>query len=305
MLKLTAWQSIFLPQTVTIQRIIDERSGRSIEPDSMADVLLLGDSFTNIYSRREMGWGAGAGFGEHLAYHLRRPIDVIAFNGGGATRVRAELARQDNAERLGHKKVIVYEFAIRSLLGESWKPIPMVTPIPTTTVATMHSAAPISTPSRRIPRNQVARKDEQHTAQTVERRSQKSAVTTVEKPAEGPRDRISAGPAGDLVIVGRISQTSKVPAPGTVPYKDCLTFVKVRVESVASGSYDGAEMLVVMWAMKDNQWLPAASYGVGDRLRMTVIPFSRAAAEIRGTQRADDTEDYTLRPFYVVREIRE
>jgi hypothetical protein len=305
MLKLTARQSIFRPETVTIQRIVDERSGQSIEPDSKADVLLLGDSFTNIYSRREMGWGAGAGFGEHLAYHLRRPIDVIAFNGGGATRVRAELARQDNAERLGHKKVIVYEFAIRSLLGESWKPIPMITPIPATTVAMMPGVASIPAVSRRTPREQVARKDGQHAPQTVEGRSAKSAVTTVDKPVEGSRDRVSAGPAGDLAIVGRIIQTSKVPAPGTAPYKDCLTFVKVRVESVESGSYDGGEMLVVMWAMKDNRWLPAASYGVGDRLRMTVIPFSQAATEIRGMQRADDTEDYTLRPFYVLRETRE
>ena len=37
------------------------------------------------------------------AYHLQRPIDAIAFNGGAAS-VRTELAQQPNAARLGFKK---------------------------------------------------------------------------------------------------------------------------------------------------------------------------------------------------------
>ena len=47
---------------------------------------------------------------------------------GGAASVRAELTRKPNAARLGFKKVIVYQFAIRSLLTEHWEPVSMVTP---------------------------------------------------------------------------------------------------------------------------------------------------------------------------------
>jgi alginate O-acetyltransferase complex protein AlgJ len=128
MLSLTKEQSLYRPQTVTIEQVIDERSGQPLTRDATADVLLLGDSFTNIYSAPAMGWGSGAGFAQHLAYHLGRPIDVIAFNGGAATQSRAELARSENAERLGHKKVIVYQFAIRALLTETWEESRMVTP---------------------------------------------------------------------------------------------------------------------------------------------------------------------------------
>lgn len=127
LLKLTKDQQLFAPQTITTQQVIDDRSGQPVATDREAEVLLLGDSFTNIYSAQGMGWGTGAGFGQHLAYHLQRPIDVIAFNGGAAS-VRTELARRPNAARLGFKKVIVYAFAIRSLLTEHWEPVSMVTP---------------------------------------------------------------------------------------------------------------------------------------------------------------------------------
>jgi alginate O-acetyltransferase complex protein AlgJ len=128
MLSLTPEQTLYQPRTVTIERVIDERTGQPLTRDATADVMLLGDSFTNIYSAPAMGWGTGAGLAQHLAYHLQRPVDVIAFNGGAATQSRAELARSEHAERLGHKKVIVYQFAIRALLTETWEPSTMVTP---------------------------------------------------------------------------------------------------------------------------------------------------------------------------------
>ena len=107
------------------------------------------------------------------------------------------------------------------------------------------------------------------------------------------------------MVVGEIIQTSNVPAPGTAPYKDCLTFIKVRIESVEAGSYDPQEMIAVFLAMKNDEWTPAARYVVGDRLRMTVIPLSRADSQIRSLQRADNLDDFTLRPFWVVEGARQ
>ena len=40
-------------------------------------MLVLGDSFSNIYSLESMGWGDSAGFIEHLGYALARPLDRI------------------------------------------------------------------------------------------------------------------------------------------------------------------------------------------------------------------------------------
>jgi hypothetical protein len=290
MLKLPAGQSIFKPQTVTIQKIIDDFTGRPVEPDQNADVLLVGDSFTNIYSQPEMGWGTGAGFAEHLAFRLRRKIDVIAFNGGGAARVRASLAGLENAERLGSKKMIIYEFAIRDLLGENWKPFPLVT-----------TRRPLAVPSQ--PQAQTTLREPSQ-SRRLAAPPLVAPLAGAEKPAEKSAERVPGVPADALVVTGRIIQTSKVPTPGTAPYKDCLTFIKFSVESVESGSYEGTEVVVVFLAMKNDEWLPPAKYSIGDRFRLTLIRFSKTERQIRSLQRADDLNDYTLLPFYALRETQ-
>jgi alginate O-acetyltransferase complex protein AlgJ len=112
------------PERVTIQRVVTAE-GRSWKPDPQAPVLLLGDSFTNIYSQSDLGWGTGAGLAEQLAYHLRRPVDRIALNSGGALNTRQRLA-QDLAtgnDRLAGKKVVIYQFAMRELAIGDWRVI--------------------------------------------------------------------------------------------------------------------------------------------------------------------------------------
>jgi alginate O-acetyltransferase complex protein AlgJ len=108
--------SPFRPQTVETLRI-DTRSGDE------APVLLLGDSFTNVYSRRELEWGEGAGLGEQLALRLGTPVQVLALNGGGATAVRMLLLRKASA--LSRKKVVVWACSARDLFDEaiSWEEV--------------------------------------------------------------------------------------------------------------------------------------------------------------------------------------
>ena len=103
-------------------------TGKPWEPDAQADVLLMGDSYANIYSQPAMGWGQAAGLAEHLSYELQRPIDSLTFNGGGTWTTRAELSRAENLDRLAVKRVVVYEFAIRDLLSQNWKLAPLASP---------------------------------------------------------------------------------------------------------------------------------------------------------------------------------
>src|SRR5206468_12364842 len=72
---------LFAPQTVEIVQVF--RDGELATGDDSSPVLLLGDSFTNIYRRKEMEWGAGAGLGEQLMLRLNVRVQVIAINGGG------------------------------------------------------------------------------------------------------------------------------------------------------------------------------------------------------------------------------
>lgn len=116
--------SAYRPETVTVRQITSE-DGRPWRPDRAADVLLLGDSFTNVFSLDAMGWGSAAGLAEHLSAALRRPIDRLAQNADGAHASRAllaaALARGD--DRLAGKRVVVFQFAARELGQGDWRPV--------------------------------------------------------------------------------------------------------------------------------------------------------------------------------------
>ena len=113
--KLDIGSAGFAPEEVLAHPVSGET--RSID----SPIVLLGDSFTNIYSSASLDWGEGAGFAEHLALQLGAPLDVIAINGGAATEVRAALAnRIGSARMMKEKKVVVWTIAVRDLfLSES------------------------------------------------------------------------------------------------------------------------------------------------------------------------------------------
>ena len=91
-------------------------TGQTRDQDS--PIVLLGDSFTNIYADAiGLDWGKGAGFAEHLALRLGVPIDVIAINGGAATEVREALAqRKGSMTIMKKKKIVIWAIAARDLL---------------------------------------------------------------------------------------------------------------------------------------------------------------------------------------------
>ncbi len=122
MLRMPASQTFSSPQKVRVQQVITS-DGELWFSSRSADVLLLGDSFSNIYSLEGMNWGESAGFAEQLSYTLKRPVDAITNNAGGSFVTREllvkELARGKN--RLRRKKLVVWQFAMRDLLIGNWK----------------------------------------------------------------------------------------------------------------------------------------------------------------------------------------
>ncbi len=90
---------------------------------SSGNVLLLGDSFSNIYSEETMGWGNGAGFGEQLSFYLKSPIDTILQNDQGAYVTREQLAAElaRGIDRLKNTKLVIWQFAARELTQGEWK----------------------------------------------------------------------------------------------------------------------------------------------------------------------------------------
>ena len=123
MLQLPEGQRLYPPQAVTIHRVLDASSGQPWGLRAEADVLVLGDSFSNIYGRPDLGWGESAGFPAQLARLLGRDVDVIARNGSGATETRRELARRPSP--LAGKSVLIWEFAARELMQGNWEVVPL------------------------------------------------------------------------------------------------------------------------------------------------------------------------------------
>lgn len=123
MLKLPEDQKIFLPERITIE-VVKGADDALWEPDPKGDVLLLGDSFTNVFSMDFMGWGGSAGLGPHLTVALGRPVDVLAQNDSGAFATRQALALElaGGTDRLAGKRVVIWEFAVRELSVGDWKP---------------------------------------------------------------------------------------------------------------------------------------------------------------------------------------
>lgn len=120
MLTLSVPEQSFLPETVTVEEF-------DTSPNPDADILLLGNSFTNIYSLEAMRWGTRGGLAERLMADLGKPIDVISRNDAGAYATRQLLANElkRGRDRLNGKKTVIYEFAIRELADGDWKILDM------------------------------------------------------------------------------------------------------------------------------------------------------------------------------------
>ena len=124
LLGLPADWSMFGPETVKPRQVTSD-DGRLWRPDPTADILLLGDSFTNVYSLEAMGWGTGAGLAAQLSFVLQQPVDRMAQNADGAFASRELLANalRRGRDRLADKRVVILQFAARQLGLGDWRPV--------------------------------------------------------------------------------------------------------------------------------------------------------------------------------------
>lgn len=250
MLKLPDVDDIFPKQTV---EIIQYNGGR----DRNSDVLLLGDSFTNIFSLEAMGWGSQAGFAETLAHELGRPVDVIAQNDAGAHATRdalsAELLR--GHDRLKGKKVVVWEFAVRELAVGDWTDSPLELK-ERAGKATASTGTESGTDATNL----------SHGPEIAE----ESGFLTIEEPR---------------TVTAAVLGATDVPRPHSAPYKD-------HVMSLHLGSINGgAEALVYVVSMRDNVWTDAARLRVGDTVRIELKPWADFEDEYGSWNRSEFDDD--------------
>lgn len=125
-LRLPEEQRLFAEETVTLSQVHDEQA-EPWQSDPEAEILLLGDSFANVFSQDALGWGKGAGLAEQLSTFLGRGVERLAQNDGGAVNSRRSLARSlaGGRDRLAGKKLVIYEFAARELWAGDWQIVPL------------------------------------------------------------------------------------------------------------------------------------------------------------------------------------
>jgi alginate O-acetyltransferase complex protein AlgJ len=89
------------------------------QADPSSDVLIVGDSFLESYL------DAQAGLGPALSYYTRSTVDVRASRFWGRYGAREALGKtlQDVRNAARGRRVIVWQFAIRSLAVNDWKPL--------------------------------------------------------------------------------------------------------------------------------------------------------------------------------------
>ena len=287
MLRLPEDQTVFSPQSVVAHRVTTATDGSPWTASIGSEVVLLGDSFTNIYSDSSLGWGSSAGFAEHLSLALGLPLDVVAINGGGADAARAEIAGPGGLERLERARVVVYEFADRDLTTENWKVIPLP-PAPVRTPRVEGSGRPVA----------AAPGEPERPAGPAAPAGPEAGTRPAATPT--PSVRPTSVPAEPIVLRARVMEISPVPAPYSAPYADCLSTVRLEVLGVESGRWNDRYAIAVFLAMKGNEWLAPASFTPDTLLRVRLVPFREAGAEIRAIRRVDDLDDLERIPYYAV-----
>jgi len=115
---------IFGPEETVIQQFTS--NGQALDfSDPNAEIVLLGDSFANIFSVNEdLNWGENGGLREHLTARFRQPVHAITMNDNGAFATRGalfELCKRQGTGFFKNKKAVIYEFAARELAVGDWK----------------------------------------------------------------------------------------------------------------------------------------------------------------------------------------
>jgi len=240
----------------------DDAAWRPATSTGHAPVLLLGDSFTNIYSTPDLGWGEHAGLAEQLTAELALPVDRIAINAGGSFASRQELAdrlrthyaayekhgKAPGREPLADKRVVVYQFAMRELLLGDWRLIELP-----------------------------------------------EARTEAFGEVPGPAEDGAPGSAGGVTVRGTLADIARPPRPHSVPYDDAVIAMHLTnveaVQGAEGGAFDGPPpadgLLVFAFGMRDNEWTPAARWHPGQTVTLRLVPWAAVQDRYGSVQRQD------------------
>lgn len=109
----------------------------------------------------------------------------------------------------------------------------------------------------------------------------------------------AAAAAAPLVVEGTVLEAVAAPAPGQVPYRDCLLTAQCRVDRVLSGEAPASDtLLVTAWAFRDRIVQSGQDLKPGAIIRFTLEPLDLAGAGLDTTMRLDASDDTDSPEFW-------
>ncbi|MDA0813845.1 MAG: hypothetical protein O3C21_15825 [Verrucomicrobia bacterium] len=254
-LDLPGGSGMFVEEQVSLTRVIDAATGEAITSDPTSPVVVLGDSFVNIFHDPSLGFAIegdrmnGAGFAQQLAMKLERAVDVIAINGEASSGVREQFARRYDDE-VRAKKAVVWVIAARDLfLSET-------------------------------PGKGLVRWDD-------------VTFNSSPRPAQpGGGDGAGANDQA-FTVSGTITMKSAIPNPQDSSYKDALYVIELEAAEIVRGKMPsninaGDTLYIRLWAFKNRTFSKTSNVQEGEKVTLQLIPWD-SKPELHTTRIEDDT----------------
>ena len=257
---------LFSEELATLTRVLDAETGQSVASDRESPIVVLGDSFVNVFDDPSLGFAVGsppreevdagrcsAGFAQHLAMRLKRSLDVIAVNGEASTGVRAQFARRSDDE-VRAKKAVIWVIAARDLfLSET-------------------------------PATDLVRWDD-------------VVFNSTQKPVKPEH----ASNQQQIIVVGKVTMKSAITNPREVAYKNALYTIDLQIDEIESGALprigQDSPLRVVLWAFKNREYQPESNLKVGEQIRVRLVPHE-TKPELETTRIFDDSLDFVDQQWF-------
>jgi hypothetical protein len=111
---------------------------------------------------------------------------------------------------------------------------------------------------------------------------------------------ISTAPANDapLVIEAKLTEKSKNQELNGTPYANALHTAVYDVENVVSGKLDSKQVLAIQWTFKEKQPQATASFALGQRYRLTLVPWDKKT-DLKTINLQDDSTLFDAERWFV------
>jgi len=103
-----------------------------------------------------------------------------------------------------------------------------------------------------------------------------------------------------LVLSATVVEVSTVPTAAQIaPYRECVVFVKYRIDSISEGTYLPRQIVIAHWGMRDGKHTDAAAWKPGMKQQISCDLFDEHD-ELQNVHWADEASEVELTPFWAL-----